>query len=150
MQEQVARNQSLRKEKNDVVVVVKEGKITDARNSFFQSMMTNKQSSSSSSSRLGTSIIPAGIQESSQTETKEAIQTVHTTSSRKGKDLFRRQAEKQAQEETESTTFTSQNSTTSSSTFSSESSSSSTVLQVDFEVKGIYISFSVYSAFYLF
>merc|ERR1712107_543181 len=41
-QQQVARNQSLRREKSDVVVVsVQDGKISDARNSFFQSMMTN-------------------------------------------------------------------------------------------------------------
>ena len=59
-QQQVARNQSLRREKSDVVVVsVQDGKITDAKNSFMQSMMTS--SSSSSSSRLGTSILPTGL-----------------------------------------------------------------------------------------
>ena len=62
-QSQVSKNESLRREKSDVVVVVTStGKVSDARSSFFQSMMTNTSSSSSSSSsaRLGTSILPAG------------------------------------------------------------------------------------------
>ena len=58
-QNQVAKNESLRREKSDVVVVVTStGKISEARNSFFQSMMTNN--SGSSSARLGTSILPTG------------------------------------------------------------------------------------------
>ena len=125
-QQQVARNQSLRREKSDVVVVsVQDGKISDARNSFFQSMMTNT-SSSSSSSRLGTSILPTGLDSSSKPE-------VHKTSSRKGKDLFKRCAEKQEKSfesletiTTTTTTFTSQESTVS-------SSSSQMLPGVDFE-----------------
>merc|ERR1712107_370714 len=121
-QQQVARNQSLRREKCDVVVVpVQDGKISDARNSFFQSMMTN--TSSSSSSRLGTSILPTGLDSSSKPE-------VHKTSSRKGKDLFKRCAEKQEESfeslETITTTTTSQESTVS-------SSSSQMLPGVDFE-----------------
>ena len=124
-QQQVARNQSLRREKSDVVVVsVQDGKISDARNSFFQSMMTN--TSSSSSSRLGTSILPTGLDSSSKPE-------VHKTSSRKGKDLFKRCAEKQEKSfesletiTTTTTTFTSQESTVS-------SSSSQMLPGVDFE-----------------
>ena len=58
-QNQVAKNESLRREKSDVIVVVSStGKISEARDSFFQSMMTN--STNSSSSRLGTSILPTG------------------------------------------------------------------------------------------
>ena len=125
-QQQVARNQSLRREKSDVVVVsVQDGKISDARNSFFQSMMTNT-SSSSSSSRLGTSILPTGLDSSSKPE-------VHKTSSRKGKDLFKRCAEKHEESfesletiTTTTTTFTSQESTVS-------SSSSQMLPGVDFE-----------------
>ena len=60
-QSQVAKNESLRREKSDVVVVVTStGKVSDARNNFFQSMMTNTSSSGSSSARLGTSILPTG------------------------------------------------------------------------------------------
>ena len=60
-QSQVAKNGSLRREKSDVVVVVTStGKVSDARSSFFQSMMTNTSGSSSSSARLGTSILPTG------------------------------------------------------------------------------------------
>ena len=125
-QAQVARNQSMRKDKSDVVVVVHNGKISDARDSFFQSMVTNTGSSSSSSSRLGTSILPTGL-DSHKLETKEVSQVVHKTSSKKGKDLFKRCAERQQEEETieySSEEFTSQ-----------QSSSSSTILPgVDFEV----------------
>ena len=109
------------------MVVVHNGKITDARNNFFQSMMTNTQSGSSSSSRLGTSILPTGL-DASNAET-----VVHKTSSRKGKDLFKRCAERQQQNEetsievsTSSSVFTSQESTI--------SSSSSLLPGVDFEV----------------
>ena len=60
-QSQVAKNGSLRREKSDVVVVVTStGKVSEARNSFFQSMMTNQTGSGSSSARLGTSILPTG------------------------------------------------------------------------------------------
>ena len=109
------------------MVVVHNGKISDARNNFFQSMMTNTQSGSSSSSRLGTSILPTGLDASS------AETVVHKTSSRKGKDLFKRCAERQQQNEetsievsTSSSVFTSQESTI--------SSSSSLLPGVDFEV----------------
>merc|ERR1712107_29728 len=124
-QQQVARNQSLRREKSDVVVVsVQDGKISDARNSFFQSMMTN--TSSSSSSRLGTSILPTGLDSSSKPE-------VHKTSSRKGKDLFKRCAEKQ-EESFESLETITTTTTTSTSQESTVSSSSSQMLPgVDFE-----------------
>ena len=125
----MARNQSMRKEKSDVVVVVQNGKISDARSSFFQSMVTNAGSSSSSSTRLGTSILPTGL-DSQMLESKETSQVVHKTSSKKGKDLFKRCAERQQEEgslDLTSVEFTSQ-----------ESSSSSILPGVDFEVKGIF------------
>ena len=127
-QQQVARNQSLRREKSDVVVVsVQNGKITDAKNSFMQSMMTS--SSSSSSSRLGTSILPTGLDNQvilSQEHSSSNV--VHKTSSKKGKDLFKRCAERQNVETLEeissSSTLTTQESVT---------SSSSLIPSVDFE-----------------
>merc|ERR1712029_600594 len=115
-QQQVARNQSLRREKSDVVVVsVQDGKITDAKNSFMQSMMTS--SGSSSSSRLGTSILPAGLdgQVILKQEQSSSSSVVHKTSSKKGKDLFRKCAERQEQnvESSMSSTFTTQESVSS-------------------------------------
>ena len=123
-QQQVARNQSLRREKSDVVVVsIQDGKISDARNSFFQSMMTNTQTTTTSSKRLGTSILPTGLENSSKPE-------VHKTSSKKGKDLFKRCAEKQEEscfESTTTTTFSSQES------YSSPTSPQLSLPGVDFE-----------------
>ena len=127
-QQQVARNQSLRREKSDVVVVsVQDGKITDAKNSFMQSMMTS--SSSSSSSRLGTSILPTGLdgQVRLSQEQSSSSTVVHKTSSKKGKDLFRKCAERQEQQNMES-------SIEMSSTFTTQESGSSLIPGVDFEV----------------
>ena len=127
-QQQVARNQSLRREKSDVVVVsVQDGKITDAKNSFMQSMMTS--SSSSSSSRLGTSILPTGLdgQVRLSQEQSSSSTVVHKTSSKKGKDLFRKCAERQEQQNIESSTEIS-------STFTTQESVSSLIPGVDFEV----------------
>jgi len=126
-QNQVARNETLRREKSDVVVVVTStGKISEARNSFFQSMMTNN-SSASSSARLGTSILPTGADNKAESSVSPVV---HTTSSKKGKDLFKRMAEKRQEEDTSSVEM-------SSSTFSSQESSttisSSLLPGVDFE-----------------
>jgi len=88
--------------KEKTQVVVESGKMQDARNSFFQSMMTCSSSQSSSAQRLGTSIMPAGscenwkvLESSSDSKSSE----VRTTSSKKGKALFQRCAEKQEEEE---------------------------------------------------
>ena len=141
-QNQVARNETLRREKSDVVVVVTStGKISEARNSFFQSMMTNN-SSASSSARLGTSILPTGRNDHQNSLSDSPLgadnkaessvsPVVHTTSSKKGKDLFKRMAEKRQEEDTlsvemSSSTFTSQESST--------TISSSLLPGVDFEV----------------
>ena len=127
-QQQVARNQSLRREKSDVVVVsVQDGKITDAKNSFMQSMMTS--SSSSSSSRLGTSILPAGLdgQVLLKQEQSSSSSVVHKTSSKKGKDLFKKCAERQEQNVESSM----------SSTFTTQESVSSLIPGVDFEVSRV-------------
>ena len=126
-QQQVARNQSLRREKSDVVVVsVQDGKITDAKNSFMQSMMTS--SSSSSSSRLGTSILPTGLdgQVRMSQEQSSSSSVVHKTSSKKGKDLFKKCAERQEQNIESSIEM--------SSTFTTQESVSSLIPGVDFEV----------------
>eukprot|EP00092_Neocalanus_flemingeri_P008532 GFUD01009191.1.p1 GENE.GFUD01009191.1~~GFUD01009191.1.p1 ORF type:complete len:962 (+),score=281.01 GFUD01009191.1:210-3095(+) len=95
-------------------VVVESGKIKEARNSFFQSMMTCSSGQSSSAQRLGTSIMPAGasndwkIQEASSESTSNEVRTTssvstsneaRTTSSKKGKALFQRCAERQEEEE---------------------------------------------------
>ena len=129
-QQQVARNQSLRREKSDVVVVsVQDGKITDAKNSFMQSMMTSS-SSSSSSSRLGTSILPTGLDgQGLLTQEKSSSTVVHKTSSKKGKDLFRKCAERQEQNHESSMEF--------SSTFTTQESVSALIPGVDFEVLSI-------------
>jgi len=107
------RNKSQRSldKKENTPVVVESGKIKDARNSFFQSMMSCSSSQSSSAQRLGTSIMPAGscenwkvIESSSESKSTE----VRTTSSKKGKALFQRCAEKQEEEEAKNMVETSQ------------------------------------------
>eukprot|EP00090_Calanus_glacialis_P014724 TRINITY_DN2357_c0_g1_i5.p1 TRINITY_DN2357_c0_g1~~TRINITY_DN2357_c0_g1_i5.p1 ORF type:complete len:935 (-),score=258.78 TRINITY_DN2357_c0_g1_i5:146-2821(-) len=97
--------------KENKQVVVESGKMQDARNSFFQSMMTCSSSQSSSAQRLGTSIMPAGscenwkvLESSSESKSSE----VQTTSSKKGKALFQRCAEQQEEEEVKSLVDTSQ------------------------------------------
>lgn len=114
----------MRREKSDVVVVsVQDGKITDAKNSFMQSMMTS--SSSSSSSRLGTSILPTGLEgQVLMSQEHSSSSVVHKTSSKKGKDLFRKCAERQEQNIESSM----------SSTFTTQESVSSLIPGVDFEV----------------
>jgi len=107
------RNKSQRSldKKENTPVVVESGKIKDARNSFFQSMMSCSSSQSSSAQRLGTSIMPAGscenwkiIESSSESKSTE----VRTTSSKKGKALFQRCAEKQEEEDARNMVDTSQ------------------------------------------
>jgi len=107
------RNKSQRSldKKENTPVVVESGKIKDARNSFFQSMMSCSSSQSSSAQRLGTSIMPAGscenwkiIESSSESKSSE----VRTTSSKKGKALFQRCAEKQEEEDAKNMVDTSQ------------------------------------------
>jgi len=89
---------------------VQAGKMKDARNSFFQSMMTCS-SNSSSAQRLGTSIMPAGSCENWKlldSSSMESRNEVKTTSSKKGKALFQRCAEKQEAEEAKCTVETTQ------------------------------------------
>jgi len=98
------RNKSQRivEKKENTQVVVESGKMKDARNSFFQSMMTCSSSQGSSAQRLGTSIMPAGsaenwkvLESSSESNSSE----VRTTSSKKGKALFQKCAERQEEDE---------------------------------------------------
>ena len=55
------KSQKILDKKENTQVVVESGKLKEARNSFFQSMMTCSSSQSSSAQRLGTSIMPAGM-----------------------------------------------------------------------------------------
>jgi len=95
------RNKSQKNLDKNTQEVIESGKIKEARNSFFQSMMTCSSSQSSSAQRLGTSIMPAGSTEDwkvleSTSESKSTA--VRTTSSKKGKALFQRCAERQEEE----------------------------------------------------
>jgi len=92
------RRESQRLSEIESIQIVSSGGMKEARNSFFQSMMSNS-SSSSSAHRLGTSIMPTGsIEESSPVKTLE----MKTTSSKKGKALFQKCAERQEEYETKS------------------------------------------------
>jgi len=117
--QQQMRSGSLKRNKSQKIVdkrentpeVIESGKIKEARNSFFQSMMTCSSSQSSSAQRLGTSIMPAGSSEDwkaveSASETKSS--GTRTTSSKKGKALFQRCAERQDEEEIPPMVVTSQ------------------------------------------
>lgn len=71
---------------------VQSGKIKDARSSFFQSMMTNTNQNSSVQ-RLGTAVMPTGvIDECRQQDARQ--QLVGSSSSSRGQALFKRQADK--------------------------------------------------------
>merc|ERR1711974_117023 len=93
--------------------------------------MTNNAASGSSSARLGTSILPTGVSSVSVNKHEEiSSQVVHTTSSKKGKDLFKRMAEKRQEEEISTTEMSS---STNLSSQESSTISSPLLPGVDFE-----------------